>query len=128
MICNKDFIIHFFKKNFISIFIARMPIIIHVDGVVGAGKTTLCSKFKHYRNVTVVDTDSVLHQAYENSMKYKLPKRFEKLEKEKKRIMNDVIKNTKTKYLLFCGLTLNISMADYKYFIKITDPIETYKR
>jgi len=103
-------------------------IIVHIDGVQGSGKSYLCSKIK---NIKCIDTDDIMKKAIniiENSQKTnkKMPRTFKQLQKIKQKIINDYIE--KYNKIVFVGMTAEIPNPNYKYFIKLTDFTNVYKR
>jgi len=102
--------------------------IIHIDGVQGSGKTYICSKIK---NIKCLDTDDNMKQTIniiETSQKTKdkIPRTRKSLIKIAKQIVNKYI--TENNNIIFAGMTVNIPNPDYKFFIKITDFTNIYKR
>lgn len=101
--------------------------IIHIDGVQGAGKSYVCSQIK----MKCVDTDKIVDNAYniieksQNTTK-KIPRTMDKIRK----VSNNLIKNyiEKNKNIVFVGMTVKIPEADKKYFIKIIEFDIVFKR
>lgn len=102
--------------------------IVHIDGVSGAGKTTLGNKLSKLKNVVVIDTDDIDDK---NAMKLLNDskcnwmwndKNIGKFNKEKDALNRDVVKKiilkNKHKTIIFVGLTITPPKANKKYFIK----------
>lgn len=109
--------------------------IIHINGIQGSGKTYLCSLLKKNKNVICIDTDDVGHMAYKLTRhKYKpriknpLDNYFNLYGKTIRKLRDNIIKQHKDKILIFVGMTLTIHKLDYKYFIKLNDIKQTYRR
>lgn len=84
-------------------------VVVHVDGVQGAGKSFLCGKLAA-RGVLCVDTDSFMH----------LPTR------EARAFVQRTVRENA--HVVFAGMTADIPQADLRFFIRLDDPFETYKR
>jgi len=103
-------------------------IIIHVDGVQGSGKSFICSKIK---NILCVDTDDIRNRSikiiedsqYTNK---KYTRTFNQMKKIEKKIVNTYINDNDK--IIFVGMTADIPTPTHKYFIKITDFSDVYKR
>jgi len=103
-------------------------IIIHIDGVQGSGKSYIKSQIN---NFLFVDTDDIMKDSIkiiEDSQKTnkKMPRTFVQLQKIKRKIINEYIKNNDK--IIFAGMTADIPEPTYKFFIKITDFLNVYKR
>ena len=103
-------------------------IIIHIDGVQGSGNSYICSKLK---NILCVDTDDIMKKGIkiiENSQKTnkKMPRTFKQLQIIKSKIVEKLLKNNNK--IVFVGMTVNIPNPTYKFFIKLTNLPDIYKR
>jgi len=103
-------------------------IIIHIDGVQGSGKSFICSKIK---NILCVDTDDIMKKSIkiiedsQNTNK-KYPRTFNQMKKIEKQIVNKYINDNDK--IIFVGMTADIPTPTHKFFIKITDYSNVYKR
>lgn len=98
-------------------------IIIHVDGVPGSGKSYLCTKLK---NVPCVDTDDIVKLAFKKADILGIRETKANIDKLVEQIINKLI--NKNNFIVFSGMTASIPNPSYKFFIKIEDLVETYKR
>jgi hypothetical protein len=106
--------------------------IIHIDGVQGSGKSYICSKIKNIKcSIKCIDTDDIMKEAINiietsQNTNNKMPRTIKQLDKIKKQIVDYYIK--KYDNIIFAGITVTIINPDYKFFIKITDFSNVYKR
>ena len=103
-------------------------IVIHVDGVQGSGKSFICSKIK---NILCIDTDDIMKQAIQiiedsQNTNKKLPRTFNQLQKIKKKLAEEYIKENNK--IIFVGMTVDIPQPTHKFFIKIIELENVYKR
>ena len=102
-------------------------IIIHIDGVQGSGKSYICSKL----NILCVDTDDIMKRAIQiiedsQQTNKKMPRTFNQIQKIERQLVNKYLENNDK--IAFVGMTADIPLCTYKFFIKITDFTSVYKR
>jgi len=104
------------------------PVIIHIDGVQGAGKSYICSNIK---NIKCVDTDDIANTAYKiiedsQTTSNKIPRTMKNIRTICDRLINEYIQNNRI--IVFVGMTAKIPKPTHTFFIKITDFTTVYKR
>lgn len=115
------------------------PIIIHIDGIPGSGKTYICSKIT-LPNSICIDNDDIVLEAknYVDSLlgtKDEMPRTFNSVNKVIKKIVDNLISNhfqNGKKIIIFVGVRFmantELDNAKYRYFIKINNLGSTFRR
>jgi len=115
------------------------PIIIHVDGIPGSGKTYICSKITLPNSVCIDNDDIVLESKnYVDSLlgtKDEMPRTFNSVNKVIKRKVDNLISHhfqNGKKVIIFVGVRFmvdtELNNAKYRYFIKIHNLGNTFRR
>ncbi len=115
------------------------PIIIHVDGIPGSGKTYICSKITLPNSICVDNDDIVLYaKNYIDSLlgtSQKMPSTFNSVNKIIKKKVDEIIADNISKgikIIIFVGVRFMVDTAlnnaNYKYFIRLNDLGTTFRR
>ena len=115
------------------------PIIIHIDGIPGAGKSYICTKINSPISVCIDNDDIVLEaKNHVDSLigtNDEMPRTFNSVNKVIKQKVNELIeKHIKDgkRIIIFVGVRFLVDTAlndaDYKYFIKLSDLGATFRR
>ncbi len=112
---------------------SKNPVIIHVSGIQGSGKSWICSQLK---NAICLDTDDISNDAknYIDSLKgtkKEMPANWESLQKVISKMVDDLIKKhrkNKEKIIVFVGMTAKMPTPQHKLFIKLEDMEMVFRR
>ena len=112
----------------------QKPIIIHIDGIPGAGKSYICTKINSPKSVCI-DNDDIVLDAKNYVDSSNMPRTFNSVNKVIKQKVNELIeKHIKDgkRIIIFVGVRFLVDTAlndaDYKYFIKLSDLGATFRR
>ena len=121
------------KKNIKTIKYQK-PIIIHIDGIPGAGKSYICTKINSPKSVCI-DNDDIVLDAKNYVDSSNMPRTFKSLHKVIKQKINELIEkhvNDGKRIIIFVGVRFLVDTAlndaNYRYFIKLSDLGATFRR
>jgi len=117
----------------------NQPVIIHIDGIPGSGKTYICSQITIPDSVCIDNDDIVLYaKNYVDSLigtKDEMPRTFNSVNKIIKKKVDELIKeHTRNgkKIIIFVGVRFlvdtRLNDANLRYFIKLNDLGTTFRR